>query len=109
MKRMVTCLLHGGIIDRVRKCPRCATGGRDTLAVTPSHDKLLYNPVKAYNATVFYNRSNGNMTRVVFTRKFRTPEWRSLRAESTRSMSLAQVGSLHSLAPTRRTRCRKRT
>lgn len=33
------------------------------------HDKVLYKPVKAYNATVFYNRSNGMMTRVVFTRK----------------------------------------
>lgn len=37
------------------------------------HNKLLYRPVKAYNATVFYNRSNGMMTRVVFTRKVPNP------------------------------------
>lgn len=37
------------------------------------HNKVLYNPVKAYNATVFYNRSNGNMTRVMFTRKVPNP------------------------------------
>jgi len=36
-------------------------------------DKVLYNPVKAYNATVFYNRSNGMMTRVIFTRKVPNP------------------------------------
>jgi hypothetical protein len=36
-------------------------------------NSLLYGPVKDYNATVFYMRGSGTITKVVFARKASTP------------------------------------
>jgi hypothetical protein len=52
--------------------------GAFLMAYKAIENSLLYGPVKDYNATVFYMRGSGTITKVVFTRKTSTPQTRAL-------------------------------